>query len=196
MPGDLHYGDNLSVLRNKVASESIDLIYLDPPFNSDRSYNLIHQGAIISVKGGKNINPDFVKALKTTVDQEGVDYGVLITMHPPSPKMKEVARECGKVQTDDKPEHKIRIVTIPEILAGTVRLPGKNVTPRTASVPPPPEARVGETLNLPFPAKSIASAKPRRSGPGEKKTSALPSASTAPKRQKQRRRSRRRAPAR
>ena len=36
----LHYGDNLPILRN-MPSESVDLIYLDPPFNSSRSYNVL-----------------------------------------------------------------------------------------------------------------------------------------------------------
>jgi DNA modification methylase len=45
MPGDLYYGDNLDVMRQNVASESVDLIYLDPPFNSDRTYNLIARGS-------------------------------------------------------------------------------------------------------------------------------------------------------
>jgi len=30
----LYYGDNLDILRRYVADESVDLIYLDPPFNS------------------------------------------------------------------------------------------------------------------------------------------------------------------
>jgi site-specific DNA-methyltransferase (adenine-specific) len=37
----LFYGDNLDVLREHVADESIDLIYLDPPFNSNASYNIL-----------------------------------------------------------------------------------------------------------------------------------------------------------
>lgn len=37
----LHLGDNLSVLRNHVASNSVDLIYLDPPFASNADYNYI-----------------------------------------------------------------------------------------------------------------------------------------------------------
>jgi DNA modification methylase len=37
----LFYGDNLHVLRDHVADESVDLIYLDPPFNSKRDYNLL-----------------------------------------------------------------------------------------------------------------------------------------------------------
>lgn len=37
----LFYGDNLHVLREHLANESVDLIYLDPPFNSKRDYNLL-----------------------------------------------------------------------------------------------------------------------------------------------------------
>ena len=37
----LFYGDNLRVLRDSVTAESVDLIYLDPPFNSKRDYNLL-----------------------------------------------------------------------------------------------------------------------------------------------------------
>lgn len=37
----LYYGDNLDALREKIADESVDLIYLDPPFNSKRDYNLL-----------------------------------------------------------------------------------------------------------------------------------------------------------
>lgn len=37
----LYYGDNLQVLRASVASESVDLVYLDPPFNSQASYNVL-----------------------------------------------------------------------------------------------------------------------------------------------------------
>lgn len=34
MTNKLFYGDNLDVLREHIADESVDLIYLDPPFNS------------------------------------------------------------------------------------------------------------------------------------------------------------------
>lgn len=37
----LYYGDNLHVLREHIAAETVDLIYLDPPFNSKRDYNLL-----------------------------------------------------------------------------------------------------------------------------------------------------------
>ena len=41
MPNTLYYGDNLQVLRDHVPSESVDLVYLDPPFNSNASYNVL-----------------------------------------------------------------------------------------------------------------------------------------------------------
>ena len=37
----LYYGDNLTVLRNEIQDESVDLIYLDPPFNSQATYNVL-----------------------------------------------------------------------------------------------------------------------------------------------------------
>jgi adenine specific DNA methylase Mod len=35
------FGDNLTILREHVADESVDLIYLDPPFNSNATYNVL-----------------------------------------------------------------------------------------------------------------------------------------------------------
>ena len=37
----LYYGDNLTVLREHIRDESVDLIYLDPPFNSRQDYNVL-----------------------------------------------------------------------------------------------------------------------------------------------------------
>jgi len=37
----LYYGDNLEILRKDIKDESVDLIYLDPPFKSDQNYNVI-----------------------------------------------------------------------------------------------------------------------------------------------------------
>ena len=45
--GALYFGDNLHVLREEIKDESVDLIYLDPPFNSKRDYKsqvlLLHE---------------------------------------------------------------------------------------------------------------------------------------------------------
>ena len=37
----LYYGDNLSILRDHIETESVDLVYLDPPFNSNATYNVL-----------------------------------------------------------------------------------------------------------------------------------------------------------
>lgn len=39
----LFFGDNVDVLRDHVDDDSVDLIYLDPPFNSDETYNLLYR---------------------------------------------------------------------------------------------------------------------------------------------------------
>jgi adenine specific DNA methylase Mod len=39
--GRLYFGDNLDILRDEIRTESVDLVYLDPPFNSKRDYNLL-----------------------------------------------------------------------------------------------------------------------------------------------------------
>ena len=41
LKNQLFYGDNLDVLGRYVADESIDLVYLDPPFNSNANYNVL-----------------------------------------------------------------------------------------------------------------------------------------------------------
>ncbi len=55
----LYYGDNLDVLRRYVRDESVDLVYLDPPFNSNKDYNVLfreHDGnkAAAQVKAFKD----------------------------------------------------------------------------------------------------------------------------------------------
>jgi site-specific DNA-methyltransferase (adenine-specific) len=39
----LYFGDNLDVLKEHVADESVDLVYLDPPFNSNATYNVLFE---------------------------------------------------------------------------------------------------------------------------------------------------------
>jgi 16S rRNA G966 N2-methylase RsmD len=37
----LYYGDNLDILRRYLPDAAVDLVYLDPPFNSNRDHNVI-----------------------------------------------------------------------------------------------------------------------------------------------------------
>ena len=41
MENTLYYGDNLKIMRENIPDESVDLVYLDPPFNSNADYNVI-----------------------------------------------------------------------------------------------------------------------------------------------------------
>jgi len=132
----------------------------------------VQRRVIISVKGGRTLTPEMVKSLDSTVRLEKADYGILITMHTPTAGMRALARELGTGPAaglrDSKLEHRIRIITVPEILAGTVQLPGMNVTPRTQSSPPPAEPRHGENLHLPFPAASMKKTQPK--APAQRKS--------------------------
>ena len=89
--------------------------------------------AIISVKGGRRLTPDDVKALETTVHRQKADYGILLSMHEPPKGTRDAARACGSVPCtsgrDGKLEERIRLVTVGELLAGTAKLPpGENLT--------------------------------------------------------------------
>jgi len=41
MENTLYYGDNLDILKRYIPDESVDLVYLDPPFNSNQNYNVL-----------------------------------------------------------------------------------------------------------------------------------------------------------
>ena len=56
----LYYGDNLDVMRRYIADESIDLVYLDPPFNSNATYNVL-----FAEKSGQDA-PAQIKAFEDT----------------------------------------------------------------------------------------------------------------------------------
>lgn len=49
----LHFGDNLQVLRDHIRDESVDLVYLDPPFNSNATYNLLFEEATGTTAGAQ-----------------------------------------------------------------------------------------------------------------------------------------------
>lgn len=49
----LYFGDNLDVLRRDIKDQSVDLVYLDPPFNSQASYNLLYKAPISDGPSGQ-----------------------------------------------------------------------------------------------------------------------------------------------
>ena len=76
----LYLGDNLPILQS-IASESVDLIYIDPPFNSNRNYSGIIKGKNTSVlsdtslKGGIGHNTAPFKGLR---DSGGVSNSLIL----------------------------------------------------------------------------------------------------------------------
>lgn len=45
MTNSLYFGDNLEIMRERLADASVDLVYLDPPFNSDARYNVLFRSS-------------------------------------------------------------------------------------------------------------------------------------------------------
>ena len=82
MPNTLYYGDNLQVLHDHIPDESVDLVYLDPPFNSNASYNVLFRE-----KSGED-SPAQIKAFtdtwEWTVETERT-FEQDIILHPGTP---------------------------------------------------------------------------------------------------------------
>lgn len=78
-----------------------------------------HDGtAIISVKGGKNINPSMVRDLRGALERENAEIAVLITMTKPSEQMKAEAASAGFFQSSQGRHPRIQIRTIEDLLSG------------------------------------------------------------------------------
>ncbi len=75
----LYYGDNLEVLRQHVKDESVDLIYLDPPFNGRHDYNVLFaekdgtrsSSQIMAFEDTWEWNVDAERAYEEIVEQGG-----------------------------------------------------------------------------------------------------------------------------
>ena len=59
----LSYGDNLDILRRSLPDAAVDLVELDPPFNSNRDYNVIFRdewggryGAVVPCTGTREVS--------------------------------------------------------------------------------------------------------------------------------------------
>ncbi len=87
----LFYGDNLSILREYIPDESIDLIYLDPPFNSSRNYNVLFKD-----ESGSESEAQITAFEDTWHWNQGAEqtYHELVTQAPPHiSKMIEALRD-------------------------------------------------------------------------------------------------------
>lgn len=83
---------------------------------------------IVSVKGGKQLNPAMVRELVGTVAREDASFGVLITIHNPTKGMKEEAAKAGVVNTPLGYHFpKIQIYTISDYFNGRLAQLPRNV---------------------------------------------------------------------
>ena len=100
--------------------------------------------AIISVEGGKHINPSMIRGLIGTLGTQRADLGVFLTLTPPTKQMISAAAAAGQYQFDGErgqPVPKVQIVTIADCLQGLsspLRLPapqraGRRATAETKS---------------------------------------------------------------
>ena len=75
----LYYGDNLEVLERYLKSDSVDLVYLDPPFNSRQDYNVLFaekdgsqsSSQIHAFEDTWEWNIDAERAYRSIVEQSG-----------------------------------------------------------------------------------------------------------------------------
>jgi len=86
----LYYGDNLKILKQHIENESIDLIYLDPPFQSGKNYNQIFQPEQGGIKGATAQIQAFEDTWKWGEEAEQEYTGLItgtLTKEPPSQKL-------------------------------------------------------------------------------------------------------------
>src|ERR1035437_417474 len=87
----LYYGDNLGILKKHIKDESIDLIYLDPPFQSGKNYNQIFKPEGFGVKGATSQKQAFEDTWTWETGEAEREYTELITgtltTEPPGQKL-------------------------------------------------------------------------------------------------------------
>ncbi len=87
----LYYGDNLDVLRRYVKDESVDLVYLDPPFNSRQDYNVLFAekdgtrsaSQIMVFEDTWEWNQESARTYEQVVEEGGRVAQVMIASHLP-----------------------------------------------------------------------------------------------------------------
>lgn len=96
---------------------------------------------IVSVKGGRNLNPSMVRDLGGTVEaqrnltRDPKAIGVLICAHEPTKGMRDAAREFGKVETFVGPIPAVQIITVKEMFEGaTIKVPAMLDTVAAAAI--------------------------------------------------------------
>jgi len=107
----LYYGDNLDILKRYMEDESIDLVYLDPPFNSSQNYNVLFDekdgsksaSQIRAFEDTWHWNLDSQKEFESIVlrADKGIDGRILFFESPSNKKAKQIiiSVKSGKVSS-------------------------------------------------------------------------------------------------
>jgi len=91
----LYFGDNLEVLREKIPDNYVDLIYLDPPFQSGKNYNIIFAPQTNNVKGATAQIQAFEDTWQWGEEAEKEYFGLIqgtITKERPNQKLIELIK--------------------------------------------------------------------------------------------------------
>ncbi len=78
----------------------------------------VTEKAVVSVKGGQNLNPNMVRDLVGTVDAEKAKMGVFVTLEDPTTGMRRAATAAGFYQTEHGKYEKIQILTVEDLFEG------------------------------------------------------------------------------
>jgi len=74
--------------------------------------------AIVSVKAGKNVNPDMLRALKGTVEREQADMGIFVCLDSPTKEMRTEAATGKNIELPGGIRPRIQVVTLDDLLSG------------------------------------------------------------------------------
>ena len=73
---------------------------------------------IISVKGGKSVNPSMVRDLRGTIEREGAEIGVFISLSEPTAQMRKEAAAAGFFESSQGRHPRLQLRSIEELLSG------------------------------------------------------------------------------
>lgn len=94
--------------------------------------------AVVSVKGGLNVGVDAVHKLKSVVDREKAELGILVCINPPTDAMRKEALSLGLVGPESKRVPRLQIVTVEQLFREQpIKLPGTLDPPEVGRMSPP-----------------------------------------------------------
>lgn len=152
----LYYGDNLDVLRRHIKDESVDLVYLDPPFKSNQDYNVLFaehgtrseaqitafedtwrwdQGAAAAfeevVQAGGKVS-DAMRAFMTFLGHSDM-MAYLCMMAPRLVELRRVLTPCGSIYLHCDPTASAHLRLLLDAVFGPERFHSEIIWKRSAS---------------------------------------------------------------